>query len=136
MQHFTTMTTNRIVKLIFEFSFFLSLIEERQPVWLSVEEKTQALMLSSDRTEVVNFNWTFESVHANVAVGRHAAGSSKPAGWYYEVQVMTQGIMQVGELLINSIFQNLIEVHIHAGLGISAIRLWTSGILACAGRCN
>ena len=61
---------------------------------------THALLISSDRTEVINFSWGFESVHATVAVGRqrHIAGTSKPAGWYYEVQVMTSAIMQVGEL--------------------------------------
>jgi hypothetical protein len=63
-------------------------------------------MLSSDRTEVINFNWAFESVHANVAVGRrrHTAGLAKPAGWYYEVQVMTQGIMQIGEFSIDFLY--------------------------------
>ena len=71
---------------------------ERQTVCLNDEEKTEALMLSCDKTDVINFNWTFESVHANVAVGRrrHATGLGNPAGWYYEVQVMTQGIMQIG----------------------------------------
>ena len=60
-------------------------------------------MLSCDKTEVINFNWSFESAHANVAVGRrrNTAGSTKPAGWYYEVQVMTQGIMQIGEFFTN-----------------------------------
>lgn len=59
-------------------------------------------MMSSDRMDVINFNWTFESVHANVAVGRqrHMVGSEKPAGWYYEVQIMTQGIMQIGKFFL------------------------------------
>lgn len=74
-------------------------------MYLNGKEKTQALILSSDKTQVVNFHWTFESVHANVAVGRrrYTSGSTKPAGWYYEVQVMTQGIMQIGEGLISKI---------------------------------
>ena len=75
-------------------------------MWLNEKEKTKALLVSSDRTEAINLNWSFESVHANVAVGRqrHATGSSKPSGWYYEVQVMTNGIMQVGELPERTLF--------------------------------
>ena len=61
-------------------------------------------MLSSDKTEVINFNWSFESIHANIAVGRRRnTAGAKPAGWYYEVQVMTQGIMQIGEFLIQPV---------------------------------
>lgn len=70
---------------------------ERPPVCLDRKEMTGALMLSSDRSEVINFNWTFESVHATHAVGRtrHSHGA-KPTGWYYEVQIKTPGIMQIG----------------------------------------
>ena len=55
-------------------------------------------MLSSDQLEVINFNWTFESVHATHPVGRrsHTHGT-KPTGWYYEVYIKTQGILQIGK---------------------------------------
>ncbi|XP_028401066.1 uncharacterized protein LOC114524145 [Dendronephthya gigantea] len=84
---------------------------ERPSVCLNGKEKTQALILSSDKTEVINFHWTFESVHANAAVGRrkYTSGSPKPAGWYYEVQLMTQGIMQIGKWLVSEIIFDVLK---------------------------
>ena len=59
---------------------------------------TAALMLSGDRLEASNNNWTFESVRATFCVGRSMYyTSSHPSGWYYEVTVKSTGIMQIGE---------------------------------------
>ena len=80
------------------FAILCILCLERSPVCLNDKEMTKALMLSSDQLEVINFNWTFESVHATHPVGRrsHTHGT-KPTGWYYEVYIKTQGILQIGK---------------------------------------
>ncbi|XP_032239903.1 uncharacterized protein LOC5514394 isoform X2 [Nematostella vectensis] len=59
--------------------------------------KTPALVLSADRLEAYNMNWTFESIRATYCVG-HAMykASPHPSGWYYEVILKSNGIMQIG----------------------------------------
>ena len=62
---------------------------------------TPALMLSGDGLEASNNNWTFESVRANFCVGRSMyLNTAHPSGWYYEVTILSTGIMQIGDLLI------------------------------------
>lgn len=64
---------------------------------LDERSKTPALVLSADRLEVANPNWTFESVRATMCVGRGmSTGPPFPAGWYYEVTLKSAGILQIG----------------------------------------
>ena len=66
-------------------------------VELDEQSKTPALVLSADRLEVFNPNWTFESVRATICVGRGmCAIPPYLAGWYYEVTLMSTGILQIG----------------------------------------
>ncbi|XP_067026328.1 uncharacterized protein [Acropora muricata] len=66
-------------------------------VELDEHSKTPALVISADRLEVANPNWTFESVRATLCVGRGlSAGPPYPAGWYYEVTLKSSGILQIG----------------------------------------
>ena len=65
---------------------------------LDERSKTPALVLSADRLEVANPNWTFESVRATMCVGRGmSTGPPFPAGWYYEVTLKSAGILQIGK---------------------------------------
>ena len=66
-------------------------------VELDEQTKTPALVLSADRLEASNPNWTFESVHATLCVGRGMSTVPPyPAGWYYEVTLKCTGILQIG----------------------------------------
>ena len=66
-------------------------------VELDEQTKTSALVLSADRLEASNPNWTFESVHATLCVGRGMSTVPPyPAGWYYEVTLKCTGILQIG----------------------------------------
>ena len=66
-------------------------------VELDEQTKTPALVLSADRLEASNPNWTFESVHATSCVGRGMSTVPPyPAGWYYEVTLKCTGILQIG----------------------------------------
>ena len=66
-------------------------------VELDEQTKTPALELSADRLEASNPNWTFESVHATLCVGRGMSTVPPyPAGWYYEVTLKCTGILQIG----------------------------------------
>lgn len=66
-------------------------------VELDEQTKTPALVLSADRLEASNPNWTFESVHATMCVGRGMCVVPPfPAGWYYEVTLKCTGILQIG----------------------------------------
>ena len=77
------------------FSFFSLLTDI--VVELDEHSKTPALVLSADRLEVSNPNWTFESVRATLCVGRAmCAVPPYPAGWYYEVTLKSTGILQIG----------------------------------------
>eukprot|EP00127_Corallochytrium_limacisporum_P007495 Clim_evm17s253 gene=Clim_evmTU17s253 len=53
--------------------------------------KTADLQCSYDFRELRNDSWTFESCRTNVGVS-----SANPGQWYFEVQVRTRGIMQIG----------------------------------------
>ena len=61
--------------------------------------ETKSLILSSNRLEVSNENWYFESVKLNQGISKQLYGNSKttPKGWYYEVQIHSEGIMQIGK---------------------------------------
>ena len=66
-------------------------------VELDEQTKTPALVLSADRLEASNPNWTFESVHSTLCVGRGMSTVPPyPAGWYYEVTLKCTGILQIG----------------------------------------
>ena len=66
---------------------------------LDEQTKTPALVLSADRLEASNPNWTFESVHATLCVGRGMyTVPPYPSGWYYEVTLKSTGILQIGKL--------------------------------------
>ena len=66
---------------------------------LDEQTKTPALVLSADRLEASNPNWTFESVHATLCVGRGMCTVPPyPSGWYYEVILKSSGILQIGKL--------------------------------------
>ena len=66
-------------------------------VELDEQTKTPALVLGADRLEASNPNWTFESVHATLCVGRGMSTVPPyPAGWYYEVTLKCTGILQIG----------------------------------------
>ena len=66
---------------------------------LDEQTKTPALVLSADRLEASNPNWTFESVHATLCVGRGmCTAPTYPSGWYYEVTLKSTGILQIGKL--------------------------------------
>ena len=68
---------------------------------LDEHTKTPALVLSADRLEASNPNWTFESVHATLCIGRGmCAVSPYPAGWYYEVTLKSTGILQIGTIIL------------------------------------
>ena len=70
-------------------------------VELDEHTKTPALVLSADRLEASNPNWTFESVHATLCIGRGmCAMSPYPAGWYYEVTLKSTGILQIGTIIL------------------------------------
>ena len=70
-------------------------------VELDEHTKTPALVLSADRLEASNPNWTFESVHATLCIGRGmCAISPYPAGWYYEVTLKSTGILQIGTIIL------------------------------------
>ena len=70
-------------------------------VELDEHTKTPALVLSTDRLEASNPNWTFESVHATLCIGRGmCAVSPYPAGWYYEVTLKSTGILQIGTIIL------------------------------------
>ena len=66
-------------------------------VELDENTKTPALVLSADRLEASNPNWTFESVHSTLCVGRGMCTVPPyPSGWYYEVTLKSTGILQIG----------------------------------------
>ena len=66
-------------------------------VELDESTKTPALVLSADRLEASNPNWTFESMHSTLCVGRGMCFVSPyPSGWYYEVTLKSAGILQIG----------------------------------------
>ena len=75
---------------------------------LDEQTKTPALVLSADRLEASNPNWTFESVHATLCVGRGmCAVPPYPSGWYYEVTLKSTGILQIGTCILRPIFASL-----------------------------
>ena len=53
-------------------------------------------IISSDGLQITNENWFFETVTANQYVSRLLYSEVAPLGWYYEVTVLTDGIMQIG----------------------------------------
>ena len=68
-------------------------------VELDENTKTPALVLSADRFEASNPNWTFESMHSTLCVGRGTCTVPPPpypSGWYYEVTLKSTGILQIG----------------------------------------
>ena len=58
---------------------------------------TPAMIISNDCLEVYNGNWTFESITATKFVSRAQLGKNAVCGWYYEVTILSKGIMQIGE---------------------------------------
>ena len=81
------------------FLFFVIVLFCRAELVVELDEqtKTPALVLSADRLEASNPNWTFESVHATLCVGRGMSTVPPyPAGWYYEVTLKCTGILQIG----------------------------------------
>jgi hypothetical protein len=59
--------------------------------------KTPALVVGADHLEAYNMNWTFESIRATFCVGRSKYPSCPhPLGWYYEVTLKSNGILQIG----------------------------------------
>ncbi|XP_033109780.1 uncharacterized protein LOC117111027 isoform X2 [Anneissia japonica] len=63
-------------------------------VRLDLTTKTPALIFSANALEVRNDSWTFESILANVAVP--SQGLILPNGWYFEVELRSSGIVQIG----------------------------------------
>ncbi|XP_047128177.1 uncharacterized protein LOC100208776 [Hydra vulgaris] len=54
-------------------------------------------IISSDGLQITNENWFFETVCANQYICRSLYSDEySPLGWYYEVTVLTDGIMQIG----------------------------------------
>ena len=81
------------------FLFFVIVLFCRAELVVELDEqtKTPALVLSADRLEASNPNWTFESVHSTLCVGRGMSTVPPyPAGWYYEVTLKCTGILQIG----------------------------------------
>ena len=58
----------------------------------------RSVIISSDGLQISNENWFFESVKANQGVSKTLYSSEHPDGWYYEVIVLTDGILQIGKL--------------------------------------
>ena len=91
-----------VICYLFLFLFFLFFVivlfcRAELVVELDEQTKTPALVLSADRLEASNPNWTFESVHSTLCVGRGMSTVPPyPAGWYYEVTLKCTGILQIG----------------------------------------
>eukprot|EP00058_Branchiostoma_floridae_P023406 XP_002608896.1 hypothetical protein BRAFLDRAFT_85546 [Branchiostoma floridae] len=64
-------------------------------VVLNPSDCTSALMLSSNLLEARNDSWTFESIRATQPVNRPWE-SAQPSGWYYEIELKSCGIIQIG----------------------------------------
>lgn len=66
----------------------------------------RSCIVSSDSLETSNENWYFESLQANQPVGKslYANIELKPKGWYYEVVVLSDGILQIGWANENCVF--------------------------------
>ncbi|XP_030841407.1 uncharacterized protein LOC591592 isoform X2 [Strongylocentrotus purpuratus] len=70
-------------------------------VKLDVTTRTPALLVSADHLEIRNDSWTFESIIAvnplpHVKDGEVQSTNKHLEGWYYEVEVKSNGIIQVG----------------------------------------
>ncbi|XP_066278423.1 uncharacterized protein [Branchiostoma lanceolatum] len=64
-------------------------------VVLNPADCTSALMLSSNLLEARNDSWTFESIRATQPVNRPWE-NTQPSGWYYEIELKSCGIIQIG----------------------------------------
>ncbi|XP_071828280.1 uncharacterized protein [Apostichopus japonicus] len=62
------------------------------------KDVTRTMFMSTDDLEVLNYNWTFESVRANVGVSQPSSPSPSdhPKGWYYQMELFSDGLIQVG----------------------------------------
>ncbi|XP_071492443.1 uncharacterized protein [Diadema antillarum] len=65
-------------------------------VCLDVMSRTPSLLVSADHLEVRNDSWTFESILARTSLPVPRKHKKKPAGWYYEVELKSSGIIQIG----------------------------------------
>ncbi|XP_071946747.1 uncharacterized protein [Antedon mediterranea] len=63
-------------------------------VRLDLTTKTPALICSGNALDVRNDSWTFESILGNISVP--SAGKHLPIGWYFEVELYSSGIVQIG----------------------------------------
>lgn len=64
--------------------------------------ETKSCILSSNKFEVSNENWYFESVKFNQGISKVLYEDCKitPKGWYYEVEIGSEGIIQIGTTII------------------------------------
>lgn len=70
----------------------------RHGVYMRHVDIPRSIIIRSDGLEMSNENWYFESAIANQAVSQRLYENSdeNPAGWYYEVTVFSDGVMQIG----------------------------------------
>lgn len=73
-----------------------------------------SLILSTNKLQVANENWYFESVRGNqhVSTSLYDQTSEAVPGWYYEVVIHTKGIIQIGWANEGCVFDP------HKGVGV------------------
>lgn len=71
-------------------------VRPEKAVKLDITTRTPALLISADHLEVRNDSWTFESILAVNHLPTVKGEDSQPEGWYYEVELKSNGIVQVG----------------------------------------
>ncbi|XP_013412358.1 RING finger and SPRY domain-containing protein 1-like [Lingula anatina] len=77
-------------------------------VVLSDQNKTAGLQLSADQLEIRNDTWTFESIRASHGIklcSQNEYKDSLPMGWYYEVNIKSSSIIQIGFANESCVFQ-------------------------------
>ena len=78
----------------------------RKGVYMNHVDIPRSIIIRSDGLELSNENWYFESVIANQPIGKELYKNEEnhPDGWYYEVVIYTDGVMQIGWANLNCKF--------------------------------
>eukprot|EP00794_Sanderia_malayensis_P008043 gene8043-8906_t len=94
------------------------LTQREAVVLLDSKRLTSSMIISNDQLEVYNGNWTFESAYATHSICQDLMqGRDDVSGWYYEVSLLSNGIMQIGWACLDDVTVNNYEPERGLGVG-------------------